>query len=108
MIEAPVLKHTLSYIAGSIFLIAIAIYLYMLIQDYREKSEHTKEETLWIYLFLILLILGFFFSYYFISVSNSRVIKLQEKFKQKGRLHFIGKNPRIPVRGGGPLRNGLS
>lgn len=105
MIDSPILKHTLSYIAGSVFLIAIAIYIYLLVEDYRKKTEHTNEETFWIYFFLIILVLGFFGSYYFISRSNTRVNKLEETFRTKGHLKFVGKNPRIPVRGGGPLRN---
>ncbi len=105
MIDSPVLKHTLSYIAGFIFLAAIAIYIYMLVEDYRTKTEHTEEEKFWIYLFLAILVLGFFSSYYFINRSNARVIKLEESFKTRSHLKFVGKNPRIPVRGGGPLRN---
>jgi len=67
MIESPGLKHILSYIAGFIFLAAIAVYIYLLVEDRRMKTPHTTEETFWIYLFLVILILGFFFSYYFIS-----------------------------------------
>ena len=107
MIDTPILKNTLSYIAGFIFIAAIAIYLYLLIEDNRQKTNHDTEETFWIYLFLVLLVLGFFFSYYFISKSTNRIIDMQENFKSRGHLKFVGKNPRIPVRGGGPLRNSI-
>lgn len=105
MIDSPILKHTLSYIAGFIILAAIATYIYLLVEDYRTKTEHTSEETFWIYLFLVILIIGFFASYYFINRSNDRVNKLEEQFKNRVHLKFVGKNPRIPIRGGGPLRN---
>ena len=108
MIDSPILKHTLSYVAGTIFLVAIAAYIYLLVEDYRTKTEHTQEEKFWIYLFLVILVLGFFASYYFINRSNTRVNKLEETFRNKGHLKFVGKNPRIPVRGGGPFRNSLS
>lgn len=102
MDEPPILKHTLSYIAGSIFLIAIAIYIYLMIEDNKQKTKHSTEETTWIYLLLVILIVGFISSYYFIRKSNTRVFETM----RKGRIQFVGKNPRIPTRGGlGPLRN---
>lgn len=104
MIEGPIIKNTLSYIAGAIFLIAIGVYIYFLIEDDRNKTEHTKTEIFWIYLFLVILILGFFLSYYFINKSNTRIMK--EHFQKRSTLRFIGQKPRIPTKGGGgPLRN---
>lgn len=105
MIETPVLKHALSYIAGFIFIIAIAAYIYLLIHDRKENTIHSQEENFWIYLFLALLILGFFSSYYLIRKSNEKVIELQNSFKGHKKIEFIGKNPRININGKGPLRN---
>jgi hypothetical protein len=121
MIDTPILKHTLSHISGAIFLIAIVIYSWLLSTDHKQGFEHTNEEKFWIYLFLIILILGLIFSYYFIKTSNTRVLKLQEKFKDNvgpvfqssqkfahgQHLRFVGKKPLVRTRGikKGPVKN---
>lgn len=103
MIGQPVMKNTLSYIAGGVFLIAIGIYIYLMVEDRKQNTEHTQTENFWIYLFLVILILGFFFSYYFISRSNNRIMK--EQFQKRTSLNFVGQQPRIPIRGGNILKN---
>jgi amino acid permease len=103
----PLIENTLSYVAGFIFLVAICIYIYLLTEDYKTKTKHTTEEQAWIYIYLVILISCFFFSYYFINKSNERIVKLQNKLgsKFKNHVNFVGKNPKIPIKGLGPLRN---
>ena len=103
--DRPNLKHTLSYLAGSVFLVGIIVYLYLMIQDQRSETKHTREENFWIYFGLVILVLGCFGSYYLISKSNTRVNRTLEDFKKRAEIKFVGQNPRIKVQGGGPLRN---
>ena len=103
-------KQALSYIAGFVFLVGIAVYLFMIISDLRNSEKHTKEEKFWIYFLFVLLVLGFFTSYYLISKSNTRIKLLQESsgenpFKMGTRVKFIGHKPSIPVKARGPLVN---
>jgi uncharacterized BrkB/YihY/UPF0761 family membrane protein len=65
------LKYTFGYATGFIFLLGIMIYLYLLIMDHLEEnpSQHSIEETIWIYMFLVVLIIGFILSYYSITCS---------------------------------------
>ena len=62
-------KHTFDYMIGVIFTVGIMIYLYLLIDDRKENTEHSVEEKIWIYIFLCILLIGFFLSYYSI-VAN--------------------------------------
>lgn len=76
-------QSILGYATGMIFIVGIAIYIYMLIIDHAERSggssgdsgsgggsdDHTQTEKAWIYIFLITMIVGYFVSYYSITVD---------------------------------------
>jgi len=76
------LTYLLSYVTGFIFLIAIAIYIYILVVDKLENAKHTTEEISWMYGFLCILIIGFIVSYYVISKSiedgNNKINKINK------------------------------
>lgn len=62
------LKYAFGYATGFIFLLGIMIYIYLLINDHLENpTQHSTEETIWIYLFLCILVIGFMISYYSIN-----------------------------------------
>ena len=103
------LKYTFGYATGFIFALGIMIYLYLLITDHLDGSEHSTEEKIWMYLFLVILIIGFLISYYSITcsikclsdkkkmVDNS--IKLEPGTEsQKSTFGFGGIRKNIPLR----------
>lgn len=64
------LKYTFGYIIGSVFLLGILIYVYLLIIDRNSDTTHSVEETVWIYIFLTVMIIGLSLSYYSIYCAN--------------------------------------
>lgn len=94
-----ILKHTLNYVAGCIFFVAIAVYLYLLIDDYQTKSVHTRSEQIWIFGYFALLVIGFFVTYYLITKSDARALRMVESYKTTQHVDFIGKSrPMIPIK----------
>jgi hypothetical protein len=85
----PKLKYILGYAAAFVFLFGIILYIYMLIVDNLENSEHSTEELAWIYGFLIILTLGFIVSYYTISKSTQIQNQQLEKHGGFGRQRFL-------------------
>jgi nitrate reductase gamma subunit len=89
-------KYTFGYATGFIFLLGIMIYLYLLVIDYLENpTQHSVEESVWIYLFLCILIIGFILSYYSITCCIKKSIE-NEKKHEFGR--FGGSKMNIPTR----------
>ncbi len=96
------LKYILGYVAGSVFIVSIIIYIYMLIVDNLEHEKHTTEEISWIYGFFIVLVVGFVVSYYTISKSNLLENKEIDYAIENGKRKnsFVGKS-KLPLRSPG-------
>lgn len=97
------LKYTFGYITGFIFLLGIAIYLYMLLLNYQNKKEFTHEEKIWVYSFLGIMIIGFILSYYSIMCSIKKVTNSTE-YKKIGSK-FKGIRTKVPKHSFGGLSN---
>lgn len=95
------LKYTFGYATGFIFLLGIMIYLYLLVVDNLENpTQHSTEETIWIYLFLCVLIIGFILSYYSItcSIKSIKDSESYTTFAKRAGFAFGGSRKNIPSR----------
>ncbi len=89
------LKYTFGYATGFIFLLGITIYLYLLITDHLDGSDHSVEEKIWMYSFLVILVIGFLISYYSITCS---IKCLSTENTSKSTYGFGGIRKNIPLR----------